>query len=336
MPNIRGRSSSLRRWGAVSLTAALLGGTACAAPADGGDGRPKVLTTFTVIADMVRNVAGDHLQVESITRPGAEIHGYQPTPDDLVRAQDADLVLDNGLGLEGWFAQFTDRVDAPTATLTEGVETIPIAAGEYEGRANPHAWMSPDNAAVYIANIRDALTELDPEHADDYAANARAYTDRVAEVGDYLQTELKDLPEGSRALVTCEGAFSYLARDTGLEEKYLWAVNADSQGTPQQIASAVEFVRDNDVPAVFCETTVNDKAQRQVARESGARFAGELYVDSLSRPGGPVPTYLDLLGHDAQTIVEGLTGEPADPPPSVSGGTGGTDKEEPQEGGDAP
>ncbi|WP_017537679.1 metal ABC transporter substrate-binding protein [Nocardiopsis halophila] len=311
MPNICRSRPSLRPWGAAWLAAALLSAAACsAAPADdGGDGRPKVLTTFTVMADMARNVAGDHLEVASVTRPGAEIHGYEPTPEDLVRAQDADLILDNGLGLEAWFSQFTDRIDAPTATLTEGVETIPIAAGEYEGRANPHAWMSPDNAAVYIANIRDALSELDPGHAEDYAANAEAYTAEVAEVGDYLETELNALPEGARALVTCEGAFSYLARDTGLREKYLWPVNADSQGTPRQIASAVEFVRDNEVPAVFCETTVNDKAQRQVAQESGARFAGDLYVDSLSEPDGPVPTYLDLLRHDARTIVEGLTGE---------------------------
>ncbi|WP_017591737.1 metal ABC transporter substrate-binding protein [Nocardiopsis potens] len=294
----------------VPAAGALAAATACsAAPAAEDDGRPKVVTTFTVIADMVRNVAGEHAQVESITRPGAEIHGYDPTPDDLVRAQDADLVIDNGLGLEAWFEQFTDPLDAPTATLTDGVRTIPITSGEYQGKANPHAWMSADEAQVYIANIRDALSGIDPAHAEDYARAAEDYSARVAEVGEELRTDLQALPADRRALVTCEGAFSYLARDAGLTEKYLWPVNSDAQGTPQQIASAVTFVEDKQVPAVFCETTVNDKAQKQVAAESGARFAGSLYVDSLSKEDGPVPTYLDLLRHGAETIAAGLTGE---------------------------
>ncbi|WP_156184645.1 metal ABC transporter substrate-binding protein [Allosalinactinospora lopnorensis] len=273
------------------------------------DGPPKALTTFTVLADMARNVAGDEIEVESLTRPGAEIHSYEPTPDDLVRGQDADLILDNGLGLEAWFAQFTERIDAPTATLSDGVETIPISSGDYEGQANPHAWMSPRNARIYTDNIRDALSDLDPANAETYEANAEEYKAEIAEIGEFLDTELGRLPRDQRALVTCEGAFSYLARDAELQESYLWPVNADSEGTPRQIASVVEFVEDNDVPTVFCESTVNDGAQRQVAKESGADMGGELYVDSLSEADGPVPSYLDLLRYDAETIVAGLTGE---------------------------
>ncbi|WP_393916064.1 metal ABC transporter substrate-binding protein [Halostreptopolyspora alba] len=266
-----------------------------------------VLTTFTVLADMTRNVAGDEFDVVSLTRPGAEIHSYEPTPDDLVRGQDAHLILANGLGLEAWFTQFTDQIDAPTATLSDGVETIPIAEGAHEDQANPHAWMSPDNAHTYVDNIRDALTDLAPENAATFESNAEAYKAEISEVGEYLSTELDTLPEEHRALVTCEGAFSYLARDAGLREQYLWPVNAETEATPRQVASTVGFVEDNDVPAVFCESTVNDDAQRQVAEETGARLGGELYVDSLSKTDGPVPTYLDLLRHDAETIVAGLT-----------------------------
>nr|WP_211718725.1 metal ABC transporter substrate-binding protein [Nocardiopsis sp. MG754419] len=282
--------------------------TACTPATDeaSDDGRPLVLTTFTVLADMTENVAADRVRVASLTRPGAEIHGYEPTPDDLVRGQDADLILENGLGLEAWFAQFTDRVDAPTAVLTEGVETIPISSGEYEGEPNPHAWMSPTNALTYVDNIQAALTELDPEGADDFAEAAAAYKEEIREVSGYLETELAEVPDRSRALVTCEGAFSYLARDADLTERYLWPVNAEREGTPQQIAAVAEFVRDNDVPAVFCESTVNDGAQRSVVRETGTRMGPTLYVDSLSEADGPVPTYLDLLRHDAEAIVEGL------------------------------
>nr|WP_308252213.1 metal ABC transporter substrate-binding protein [Pseudonocardia sp. KRD291] len=272
------------------------------------DGPPKVLTTFTVIADMAQRVAGDRLVIESITKPGSEIHEYEPTPDDLIRAQDADLVLDNGLGLERWFSRFVDRTGARSATLSDGVDPIPIAIGSYQGQPNPHAWMSPRAGEIYVGNIAAALGELDPPNAGVYRANAEAYAAELRGVGEQLRRELATLPPDQRALVTCEGAFSYLARDAGLAEGYLWPVNADAEGTPQQIAAAVGFVRDRAVPAVFCESTVNDGAQQQVARETGARMGPQLYVDSLSRADGPVPTYLDLLAHDARAIVTGLTG----------------------------
>lgn len=307
------------RRGAASLVVASVGVAlaACAASPTASqagaaavpDDRPLVLATFTVLADMARVVGGGHVRVESVTKVGAEIHGYEPTPDDLRRAQGADLVLDNGLGLEAWFDRFVDRVDAPHVTLTDGIETVPIATGAAEGHANPHAWMSPDAAATYIANIADALADLDPAHGGEYRANATGYTARVTALGERLRAELATLEPGRRALVTCEGAFSYLARDAGLAEASLWPVNAERQGTPQQVARAIDLVRDRDVPAVFCESTVSPTAQEQVARETGARLGGVLYVDSLSEPDGPVPTYLDLLEHDVHVIIEGLTGE---------------------------
>lgn len=305
-----------RRLAAASATGLLLmvpalsacGGDAADA-SDAGDGRPKVLTTFTVIADMVENVAGDRAEVASITKPGAEVHGYEPTPGDIKNAADADLIMENGLGLERWFEQFVDRSDADFVTLSEGIDAIPISGqSEYAGKPNPHAWMSVGNAEVYVENIRAALVELDPAGQAEYDANAEEYGQRLAAVGSDVEDELADVPDDQKVLVTCEGAFSYLARDLGLEEGYLWPVNAEQEGTPRQIASVVNLVRDNDVPAIFCESTVSDKAQRQVARESGATFGGVLYVDSLSKPDGPVPTYEELLRTDAETIVAGLTG----------------------------
>lgn len=276
---------------------------------EGGD-RPRVLTTFTVVADMVENVAGDRIEVESITKPGAEIHGYEPTPSDIARAEDADLILDNGLGLERWFEQFVAGSEAERVTLSDGVEPIAIAGeSEYAGKPNPHAWMSVGDADIYVDNIRDALTELDPAGEAAYARNAARYKERLGQVGEYVERELAELPADERMLVSCEGAFSYMARDFGLDETYLWPVNAEQEGTPQQIAAVVDTVRERGVPAVFCESTVSDKGQRQVASESGAEFGGVLYVDSLSESGGPVPSYEELLRRDAETIVAGLTGE---------------------------
>jgi manganese/iron transport system substrate-binding protein len=283
--------------------ALVLPGTAFAAD------KPKVFTTFTVIADIARNVAGEAADVESITKPGAEIHGYQPTPRDILKARDANLVLRNGLNLEAWFEKFLANLgDVPTVTVSDGVEPISIGGGAYDGKPNPHAWMSPDNALIYVENIRKALSEIDPANAAVYAANAKTYSDKIrAEIAP-LKAEISAVPDSKRWLVTSEGAFSYLARDLGLKELYLWPINADSQGTPQQVKAVVDAVVQNKIPVVFSESTVSDKPAKQVAAETGAQYGGVLYVDSLSEEDGPVPTYIDLLKVTVSTIAKGLAG----------------------------
>ncbi|MDH3020069.1 metal ABC transporter substrate-binding protein [Gordonia alkanivorans] len=268
-----------------------------------------VLTTFTVLADIASNVAGDRLRVESITKPGAEIHGYEPTPGDVRRTATASLVVDNGLNLEAWFGQFVDGLDVKHIVASEGVDPIDIASDAYAGKPNPHAWMSPVNVGIYVDNLVEAFTDLDPEGAEIFAANGAAYKRQLQQVQTDLVAALDRLPPNERALVTCEGAFSYLARDAGLTERYIWPVNAEQQATPQQVAATIDFVRTNRVPAVFCESTVPDAAMQQVVGATDARFGGTLYVDSLSEADGPVPTYLDLIRHDARTIVSGLTGD---------------------------
>lgn len=284
----------------------LLGGCAVdAAPAAGTDARPLVLTTFSVLADLADTVGGGHVRVESITKIGAEIHGYEPTPSDLVRAQDADLILDNGLGLERWFERFLYSVDAPHVVLSDGVEPVDIRSGDYTGRANPHAWMSPLAAQTYVDNTVSALAGLAPEHTADFEANGRRLKGELAGLLAGFREELAALDVA--ALVTCEGAFSYLARDAGLEEAFLWPVNADAEGTPRQIRDVIGFVEENDVPTVFCESTVNPSAQEQVALATGTELGGMLYVDSLSGADGPVPTFVDLIRHDLETITEGLS-----------------------------
>lgn len=272
--------------------------------------KKQVLTTFTVLADMAKNIAGDRVEVDSITKPGAEIHGYEPTPGDMVRLQKADLVLDNGLNLEKWAEKLYQNVpDVPHVTLTDGIAPMGIAEGPYKDKPNPHAWMSPANALIYIDNITKALSSIDKPNADYFVKNANVYKDKINQVDATLKTELGSLTENSRYLASCEGAFSYLIRDYNLKELYIWPINAEAQGTPQQIRSVVETVKANSVPAVFCESTVSDNAQRQVAQETGARFGGTFYVDSLSGEDGPTPTYLKLLEYNADTLVRGLKGE---------------------------
>lgn len=266
-----------------------------------------IFTTFTVLADMARNVAGDKAIVQSLTKPGAEIHGYEPTPSDIVKAQDADLILDNGLGLERWAQKFYGNLkDVPHVTLTEGITPIDISSDAYRGKPNPHAWMSPKLALKYVENIRDALVNLDPANAETYTANAQAYSEQIKQLDKKLQNTVKEIPANKRFMVTCEGAFSYLAKDYGLKEKYLWAVNAEKQATPQQVKKVINTVRENQVPVVFCESTVSADAQKQVAKESNAEFGGVFYVDSLTEKDGVAPTYFKLLEYNINTLVNGL------------------------------
>ena len=293
---------------AAALAAVVIAASGCTSADEVEPDRPVVLTTFTVLADIAANVAGDHLIVESITKPGAEIHGYEPTPGDIKKAARAELILDNGLNLEAWFARFVEGTDAPHVVVSEGIDPIDIAGDAYAGLPNPHAWMSPLNAAIYADNMAVAFAELDPEHAPDYRTNAAAYREELQQVQNELVAALEGLPANQRALVTCEGAFSYLARDAGLTEKYIWPVNAEQQATPRRVASVIEFVDANDVPAVFCESTVSDAPMQRVVEDTDAAFGGVLFVDSLSEADGPVPTYLDLIRYDASTIVAGLAG----------------------------
>ncbi len=268
----------------------------------------KVVTTFTIIADMARNVAGDAAEVTSITKPGAEIHEYQPTPGDIRRAQGADLILVNGFNLELWFSRFYQRLkNVPEVTVTEGIQPLGITEGPYNGKPNPHAWMSPDNALIYVDNIRNALQKHDPANAAIYQANAERYKAQIQQTLAPMRAAIDKLPENQRWLVTSEGAFSYLARDLGLKELYLWPINADQQGTPQQVRKVIDAVRANQIPTIFSESTISAKPAEQVAREAGIHYGGVLYVDSLSNSDGPVPTYLDLLRVTTDTVAKGIT-----------------------------
>ncbi len=304
-PSPRHRTFIWIRLAAVTLVLAVVGASSLHAAA----AKKRIVTTFTILQDMAQNVAGDAAIVESITKPGAEIHGYEPTPQDIVKAQRADLVLWNGFNLERWFERFFGNLrNVPSAVLTEGIDPMGIEEGPYTGKPNPHAWMSPRNAVVYVENIRRALTRIDPANAAVYERNARAYAARFTALEATVRTELDKIPADKRWLVTSEGAFPYLARNFGLQELFLWAVNADQQGTPQQVQKVIDGLRRHHIPVVFSESTVSDRPARQIARETGARYGGILYVDSLTAASGPAPTYLKLMEYNARTIVRGLLG----------------------------
>ena len=267
----------------------------------------KVATTFTVIQDIAQNVAGDAAEVQSITKPGAEIHDYQPTPQDIAQAQSADLIIWNGLNLERWFERFFQNMkNVPAVVATDGITPVSIYEGEYSGKPNPHAWMSTSNALIYIENIKNAFIKYDPQNAKTYEENATRYAEQIKQLDKPLREKLAQVPENQRWLVTSEGAFGYLTKDYGFKEVYLWPINAEQQGTPKQVRKVIDAVRKNNIPVVFSESTISPKPMKQVAKETGAKYGGVLYVDSLSNKDGPVPTYVDLLNVTVSTIVKGF------------------------------
>jgi len=289
----------------IGMLVALLGGNAQAA--DKEKKKFRVVTTFTVIKDIAQNVAGDAATVESITKPGAEIHDYQPTPRDIVKTQSADLILWNGFNLERWFGRFFENIkNVPSATVTDGIMPLPIQEGPYLGNPNPHAWMSSKNALIYVENIRAALVKYDPANAQIYDKNAKDYSEKISQLDTPLRARLAKIPAEQRWLVTSEGAFSYMAKDYGLQEAYLWPINAEEQGTPQQVKKLIDLVREKHIPVVFSESTISDKPAKQVSKETGAAYGGVLYVDSLSTADGPVPTYIDLLKVTVGTVAKGF------------------------------
>ena len=290
---------------AILTSLLILTGLANSASAD--EKKFKVVTTFTVIQDIAQNVAGDAAVVESITKVGAEIHEYDPTPQDITKALSADLVLWNGLNLELWFERFFEDIkDVPSVVVTEGIDPMPIQEGSYQGNPNPHAWMSPTLALTYVENIRAALVKYDPKNAEIYNKNAAEYVAKIKVLDAPLRERLAKIPESQRWLVTSEGAFSYLARDYNLKEAYLWPINAEQQGTPKQVKNLIDLVRANNIPVLFSESTISDKPAKQVSKETGAKYGGVLYVDSLSTKDGPVPTYIDLLKVTVETIAKGF------------------------------
>ena len=267
----------------------------------------KIVTTFTIIADITKNITGDAAEVLSITKPGAEIHGYQPTPKDIVKAYDADLILWNGMNLEIWFEQFFSNLnETKSVTVSDGIDAINISEGDYQGLPNPHAWMGLNEALIYVDNIVNALSYYDKKNSELYFQNAAKYKEKIISTIEPLKESILQIPEKQRWLVTCEGAFSYLARDLSLKELFIWPMNADEVGTPKQIKKVIDRINENEIPIIFCESTVNQAPAKQIAKETGAKFGGILYVDSLSDKNGPVPTYLDLLKSTYNTVEKGL------------------------------
>ena len=270
----------------------------------------KVVATFSILADFVRNVGGDRVAVDALVGPNGDAHVYQPSPGDAKTLADARLVFANGLGFEGWISRLVKAsgTKAQAVVATTGVKPRKAADGHGHGEADPHAWQSVANAKTYVANIRDALSRADPAGKDSYTANATAYLGRL----DALETEVKaaieQIPPDRRRIITTHDAFGYFAAAYGVAFIAPQGVSTEAEVSAQDVARIITQVRKQKIPAVFLENVSDERLLRRIAAESGARIGGTLYSDALTDANGPAPTYLDLMRHNVKQLAGALTG----------------------------
>jgi ABC-type Zn uptake system ZnuABC Zn-binding protein ZnuA len=266
----------------------------------------RVVTTSTVFADLVRNTGGERVSVTSLVPPGADVHTYQATPDDLRAASDAQLIVMNGLELDDWLEEtlVSASSDAPVLKLAEDLAGVELLPGQEPGEENPHLWMDVANAGLYVERIAEALTDADPEHAADIDASASAYAATLAELDRWVRDQIGTIPAGNRKLVMFHDALPYFARAYGLEVVGV-AVEAPGQDpSAGEIAALIDAIRESGVKAIFSENQFPTALVDQIARETGASVIADLYDDSLGDP--PVTSYEAVIRWDVEKLVEAL------------------------------
>ncbi len=281
-------------------------------PAPLGAGEPlRVVATTTIVGDVVARVGGDAIQLTVLLPPGADPHTYEPTPADLTAVAQAHVLFVNGLGLEGFLERtLRNAGDVPVVPVSAGIRPRLLeeqGKEEHDGEADPHVWLDVRNVLVWVENIRQALSALDPGHADFYAANAAAYRQELEALDAWILEQVARVPPQNRKLVTNHPAFGYFADRYGFEQvAAVYPIGPGAEPSAREIAELEETIRRFGVPAVFAETTVNPQLAEQVARDTGVRLV-TLYTGSLSGPGGGAETYVAMMQYNVRAIVEALS-----------------------------
>ncbi len=294
------------RLGMAALLLAFLGAVATQAAE-----KLNVVASFSILGDMVREVGGERVAVLALVGPNADAHVHEATPRDAKAVARADVLVVNGLGLEGWMARLTDstRFRRTVVEATKGI--APRRMREHEGAAerevlDPHAWQSLANGKVYVANIRDALAAADPAGREAYAANAARYADEIDRLDGEIRAQLARLPPERRRVITSHTSFGYFAAAYGLEFIAPEGVSTDSEPSARDVARIVRQIRAEHIPAVFMENIADHRLLDQIARDTGARIGGTLYSDALSEPDGPAGTYVAMVRHNVAVLVAAL------------------------------
>lgn len=263
-----------------------------------------VVTSFSVLADIISQITGEQADVSYIVPVGEEPHEYEPTPGDFRSISDADVFYVNGLGLEEWLETVVGKVsDTPIVEVSKGLEGIPLVGDDED---DPHAWLSPKNVIIYVENIVEELVERDPEGEEVYRANAEAYIAELVELDAWITEQVQQIPEENRIIIISENAFKYFGADYGFDTEGIWDINSLDEGTPQQYARLIDIVRERNVPALFVESTIDTRYMETIANETSVEIAGKVYTDAIGEKGSAADSYISMMKENVRVFVEGL------------------------------
>jgi zinc/manganese transport system substrate-binding protein len=294
-----------RRWMLPAAAGLALLMTAGPAPAQD---KLKVLATFSILGDLVKNVGGDRVEVATLVGPNSDAHVYAPAPADAKKVADAKVVIVNGLGYEGWMSRLAKASGskAPVVVASKGVKERKAPGGHGHGGADPHAWQSVANAKIYVANIRDALIAADPAGKAAYEANAAAYLGKLDALDADVKAAVAAIPADRRKIISTHDAFGYFQQAYGVEFIAPQGVSTEAEPSARDVARIITQVRKQKIPAVFLENISDARLMERIAHESGARIGGKLYSDALTDDKGDAPTYLDMMRHNIKQISAAL------------------------------
>lgn len=282
-----------------------------------GDDKLKVVTSFTIIADMAREIGGEYVEVYNLVPSGTDPHEYEPLPDDIKAATDADILFYNGLNLEGgehgWFMKMMDSVnqkDENIYSLNERVEPQYLSSGDGEVEVNPHSFIDPAVGIKMAEDLRDALIATHPTDSDKIKELGNAYVQRLKDLDEEFEERISSIPEENRVLVTSERAFQYLNNHYGLKEAFIWEVDTEENGSPKQIKDLVNYIQEHNVPVLFVESNVDTRPMETVSKESGVPIADKpIYSDEIGNPGDEIDTYVKYLEYNMELIHDELSKE---------------------------
>mgnify|MGYP000904379370 FL=1 len=302
----------------VLLLLAFVGLAACSSQkssTETGSSKLNVVATNSIIADITKNIAGDKINLHSIVPVGQDPHEYEPLPEDVKKTSQADLIFYNGINLEtggnAWFTKLVENArkkeNKDYYAVSEGVDVIYLEGQNEKGKEDPHAWLNLENGIIYAQNIAKRLSEKDPANKETYEKNLKAYVEKLSALDKEAKEKFNNIPEEKKMIVTSEGCFKYFSKAYNVPSAYIWEINTEEEGTPDQIKSLVEKLRKTKVPSLFVESSVDDRPMKTVSKDTNIPIYAKIFTDSIADKGEEGDSYYSMMKYNLEKIAEGLS-----------------------------
>nr|Q53891.1 RecName: Full=Metal ABC transporter substrate-binding lipoprotein ScbA; Flags: Precursor [Streptococcus cristatus]AAC44133.1 ScbA [Streptococcus cristatus] len=302
----------------VLLLLAFVGLAACSSQkssTETGSSKLNVVATNSIIADITKNIAGDKINLHSIVPVGQDPHEYEPLPEDVKKTSQADLIFYNGINLEtggnAWFTKLVENAkkkeNKDYYAVSEGVDVIYLEGQSEKGKEDPHAWLNLENGIIYAQNIAKRLSEKDPANKETYEKNLKAYVEKLSALDKEAKEKFNNIPGEKKMIVTSEGCFKYFSKAYNVPSAYIWEINTEEEGTPDQIKTLVEKLRKTKVPSLFVESSVDDRPMKTVSKDTNIPIYAKIFTDSVAEKGEEGDSYYSMMKYNLEKIAEGLS-----------------------------